>query len=118
MTNVTPAETTAPAPDLLALVQEWTARRRLGSHYQPVDEIGADDPNGCIPKRDLLLSGGCRIAGARVLSLGCNAGYYERALADLAFKDLAPAFARRHGARPVLGDGSVAAIDLVDTDVA
>lgn len=102
--------------DLVALVQRFAARRRAGLRYQPDERIDSDDPNGCIPKRDLLLASGCRLHGARVLSLGCNAGYYERALAEAAYDDSGPVAAGSSRARPVLGNGSLAAIDLVDTD--
>jgi hypothetical protein len=77
------------APDAHDSVWAWFAARRRGTRYQPPasdpeapPEAGAppDDPNGCVPKLAALRASAYPFVGARLLSLGCNAGYYEAEL--------------------------------------
>lgn len=91
----------AGASDLFA----WLAARRTGTVYQPDPQPGADDPNGCLPKLELLLECGYDFSGRSLLSLGASSALYEAALAHRA----------RRGAcgreRP-----GMSAAHLVDTD--
>ncbi|MEO8561604.1 MAG: hypothetical protein ABI601_05990 [bacterium] len=97
-----------PAPDA---IWQWFGRLRGGLHYQPGAgsgdvEAGDADPNGCAAKLEMLRSSRYRFSDARMLSLGCNAGYYERHL-----------IAEVDGVRQT-GGSRRATAHLVDTDVA
>ncbi len=107
-----------PGPPALDAVWQWFGRMRQGTRYQPLpdadvlapdipapDEASAD-PNGCVPKLALLRTSGYRFAGARILSLGCNAAYYERHLIADGMTSNAAVRGRR------------TSVHLVDTDAA
>ena len=83
----------------------WLARLRRGKPaYQPATTLAdADDPNGCIPKLELLLGCHYDVAGKRVISLGASGGLYEYHLARRAIE--------------VRGRG-ISAAHLVDSDEA
>jgi len=75
---VTPPEPASTGLDPWSLL----ARLRKGRPpYQPEPESAAGDPNGCIPKLDLLLATRFDFAGKSMVSLGASGALYESRLA-------------------------------------